>query len=87
MKTDPTASIAGTAGTPLSHQAIESGNRMASHPNLKTNRSDAISDTVETSDRDADGRLEQSHKQPDLTSDKPSNSTEPENGERLDLEA
>ena len=87
MKTDPTASIAGTAGTPLSHQAIESGNRMASHPNLKTNRSDAISDTVETSDREADGRLEQPAQKKASSGTEPSDPTQPENGERLDLEA
>ena len=55
MKTDPTAGIAGIAGTPLSHQAIESGNRTAAQASLKSKRSTAISDTVETSDREADG--------------------------------
>ena len=84
MKTDPTAGI---AGTPLSQQAIESGNRSASQLNLKTNQSTAISDTVETSDREADGRLEQPVQEQDPTVDKRNNQSEPESGGRLDLEA
>ena len=87
MKTDPTAGIAGIAGTPLSHQAIESGNRAVSHPNLKTNQPDAISDTVETSDREADGRLNLPAPHQDATGHERSNLTNPENGERLDLQA
>lgn len=87
MKTDPTAGIAGIAGTPLSHQAIESGNRAASNRNLKTNRSTAISDTVETSDRDADGRLDEQSPTTDATRTEPAELPDLENGDRLDLEA
>ena len=56
MKTDPTAGISGAAGTPLSHQAIDGGQRSTTPINSKTKPPVAISDTVETSDRDADGR-------------------------------
>lgn len=86
MKTDPTAGIAGIAGTPLSHQAIESGNGSATNRNFKTKPSTAISDTLETSDRDANGRLDQ-QAAPGTTRDEPANSSDLENGDRLDLEA
>ena len=56
MKTDITTGISGAAGTPLAHQTIQSGRdaqkQVSSH--LKSN--DAISDTLETTDREADGR-------------------------------
>ena len=60
---------------------------MASHPNLKPNSSDAISDTVETSDREADGRLQDSTQHSGSKGDDLNEMTEPENGKHLDLEA
>jgi hypothetical protein len=53
MKTDPTASV---AGTPLSYQAVTSGNQAARQSQLKSKPKIAISDLVETSDREGDGR-------------------------------
>jgi hypothetical protein len=87
MKTDPTAGIAGIAGTPLSHQAIESGNGAAANRNLKTKHSTAISDTLETSDRDADGRLDNQSAAKNSPQSEPANPPELENGDRLDLQA
>ena len=60
---------------------------MASHPNLKPNSSDTISDTVETSDREADGRLQHSTQQSGPKADDHNEMAEPENGKHLDLEA
>ena len=55
MKSDATSGISGAAGTPLARQAIQSG-RDSINRNAKLKRSEAISDTLETSDRDGDGR-------------------------------
>lgn len=55
MKTNATSGISGTAGTPLSHQAIQSG-RDAIRRGPSRIKNEAISDTLETSDREADGR-------------------------------
>ncbi len=85
MKTDPTAGIAGVAGTPLSHQAIESGSRSAANIRLKSKHSTAISDTVETSDREADGRLSQDS--PQTNSDSHKATDDSGTGDRLDLTA
>lgn len=56
MKTDITTGISGAAGTPLSHQAIQSGRDSGKRIAGKLKSSDAISDTLETTDREADGR-------------------------------
>ena len=56
MKTDITTGISGAAGTPLSHQAIQSGRDSSKSIAGKLKSSDAISDTLETTDREADGR-------------------------------
>lgn len=87
MKTDPTTGIGGVAGTPLSHQAIASGNSSAAKRNLKSKRSTAISDTVETSDREADGRLDQQTTAKNTMRSQSTDASDVENGDRLDLEA
>ena len=56
MKTDITSGISGAAGTPLSHQAIQSGRDSGKTVAGKLKASEAISDTLETTDREADGR-------------------------------
>lgn len=56
MKTDATSGITGTAGTPLSHQAIQSGRDAIKQNPSSIKSNEAISDTLETSDREADGR-------------------------------
>lgn len=56
MKTDITTGISGAAGTPLSHQAIQSGRDSGKTMAGKLKASEAISDTLETTDREADGR-------------------------------
>ena len=56
MKTDITTGISGAAGTPLSHQAIQSGRDSGKPIAGKVKSSEAISDTLETTDREADGR-------------------------------
>jgi len=54
MKSDAASGISGAAGTPLAHQAIHSGRD--SKRDLKIKKSEAISDTLETSDREGDGK-------------------------------
>ena len=56
MKTDPTLGISGVAGMPLSQAAIQSGKRSAAGVNNDAGKRQAISDTLETSDRDPDGQ-------------------------------
>lgn len=56
MKTDITTGISGAAGTPLAHQTIQSGRDAGKQISTNSKSSDAISDTLETSDREADGR-------------------------------
>ncbi len=83
MKTDPTA---GVTGTPLSYQAVASGNQSAQQSNLKCKPKIAISDLVETSDREGDGRqpLEVSEKKSPVTSSIVAPRSD-ENGGLLDL--
>ncbi|MFT5302639.1 MAG: hypothetical protein ACI87E_003953 [Mariniblastus sp.] len=57
MKTDPTSSIAGPAGMSLSYHAIQSGRDLANQAKISLQSKDAISDTLETTDREGDGRL------------------------------
>jgi hypothetical protein len=86
MKTEPTISIAGTAASSLTYQAIESGNRAARQLNLKPKPSTAITDVLETTDRDGNGRqpptsaAEHAPMHPNQSSD-----PAPENGDSLDL--
>ena len=56
MKTDPTSSITGAAGMPLAYEAVQSGRHAVTNADLKTKPKEAISDTVETTDREGDGR-------------------------------
>jgi len=56
MKTDITTGISGTVGTPLAHQTIQSGRDAQKQISINLKSSDAISDTLETTDRDPDGR-------------------------------
>lgn len=81
MKTDPTQKISPAAGTPLSQTAIEFGRNGLQRMNARPKPADTISDTLETSDREADGR--QPLQSPSIPSpdNRPSEST----GERLDL--
>lgn len=55
MKTNATSGITGTAGTPLSHQAIQSGRDSIRRDQVPIKK-EAISDTLETSDREGDGK-------------------------------
>ncbi len=57
MKTDPTTGISGAAGMPLSYEAIQSERQFSHLAKLATKSTDSISDTLETTDRDADGNL------------------------------
>ena len=41
---------------PLAYEAVQSGRNAASNSNLNTKPKDSISDTVETTDREGDGR-------------------------------
>ncbi len=85
MTTDPsnsisgTTSISGTAGMPLAYEAVQSGRNLdiQSDPAFK----DAISDTLETTDREGDGRQDW-----DLPSGSGSSETKDSNEtDRLDL--
>ena len=57
MDSGPSPITPGIAGTPLSHLSTES-NRNAAHSAAHANQqpSEAISDTLETTDREAEGR-------------------------------
>ena len=56
MKTDPTTSISGAAGIPLAYETVQSGRNAVTHSDPNTKPKEAISDTVETTDREGDGR-------------------------------
>lgn len=56
MKTDITTGISGAAATPLAHQTIQSGRDAERKVAGKSKSSDAISDSLETTDREANGR-------------------------------
>ena len=83
MKTDITTGISGAAGTPLSHQAIQSGRDSGKPIVGKAKSSEAISDTLETTDREADGRrtlvIEVENQNPQA------NQAEPEENNGIDL--
>ena len=87
MRTDPTASVNGPAATSLSYHAIESGKQTARQAVLKSKAKTAISDTVETGDREGDGRENlqfengESKREPSANSNPPSG----ESGGQLDL--
>ena len=81
MKTNPTPSIAGAAGTALSYEAIQSGRDMATRPSNHSKANSGISDSLETSDREGDGRQMVSPKRNETGEAKSINAT----GDRLDL--
>ncbi len=56
MKTDATSGINGAASTPLADQAIRSGREMLKQNTTQRKTSESISDTLETTDREGDGR-------------------------------
>ena len=82
MKTDPTSSITGAAGMPLSYEVIQSERQFASLSKLSPKKNEAISDTLETTDRDGDGRLAWELKAMAMLED----AIELEENDRLDLE-
>ena len=87
MKTDPTPQVTGAAGTPLSHAAIEHGRNFSQRSVARSKPADTIADTLETSDREADGRqpLVDSRSRPPVASvPKPSQET---TGDNLDMTA
>jgi hypothetical protein len=86
MKTDPAASINGPAATSLAYHAIESGKQTARQAMLKSKSRTAISDTVETGDRDGDGRETVAENDQASQEASPQPNQQPaENGNRLDL--
>jgi len=56
MKTDATSGVSGAASTPLSYQAIQSNRNLIKQNSTSTKPSEAITDTLETTDREGDGR-------------------------------
>jgi hypothetical protein len=85
MKTDPTLGISGAAGMPLSHEAIQSGKKSAARAHLNPGNQQAISDTLETSDREGDGRQQWELTQTSPPETHQSEKTQPSDGDRLDL--
>ncbi len=87
MRTDPTASINGPAATSLTYQAIESGKQSARQAVQKSKSKIAISDTVETGDREGNGRdtTVGRDEQPSQESSPQANRQPTENGNQLDL--
>ena len=83
MKTDPAKNISATVGVPLSQAALHS-NRTNSAPQGKVVKpKEGISDTLETSDREANGRTE--YIVNSQSSRKTNNSEQNEPTKRLDL--
>ena len=87
MKTDPTPQITGAAGTALSHAAIEFGRNSSQRTNANPKRADTISDTLETSARDVDGRQPLNANQSEAEAQIESNREEESTGGHLDLTA
>lgn len=90
MKTDPTARVSGAAGMPLSYEAIQSGRNLsaeasANRKTYQTNSNDSISDTLETTDREGDGRQLLSSDQPKDAQEHNAPASNQINGTRLDL--
>ncbi len=56
MKTNPTQGVSGAAGMALSYEAIQTGRDTATRGSNHSKAQTGISDTLETSDREADGR-------------------------------
>ena len=82
MKTDPTSGISGAAGMPLSYEVIQSERHFALHAKLETKPKDAISDTLETTDREGDGKRDWEMRAISMLED----ALEQEEQDRLDLE-
>jgi hypothetical protein len=84
MRTDPTPQVTAAAGTPLSHTAIESGRHFSQRTLVHAKPAETISDTLETSDRDADGRYPHSPEPAEPVG--PSETNPPQaTGDNLDL--
>lgn len=83
MKTDPTASISGAAGTPLSYGTIQSKRNTVPRDHSNVKPKNAIADTLETSDRDAEGGRRQASMPDSKSENGPANPPSP--GDRLDL--
>ena len=80
MDTGPTPITPGCAGTPLSHQAAESHRNATSEvASVRAKPDDSISDTLETTDRESDGR------QPVIRQDTSKDRDRPDQGSLLDL--
>ena len=81
MDTGPTPITPGCAGTPLSHQATESRrNATGEVASVRAKPDDTISDTLETTDRESDGRQPMiRHENPPRDHDRP------DQGSLLDL--
>lgn len=62
MKTDPTSSIASSNGPALSYGTIQSKRHQLSPDSVKPRPGSAISDTLETSDREPGPRLKSDSK-------------------------
>lgn len=83
MKTDPTSNISGAAGTPLSYGTIHTKRQGGPRDQVSANPENAISDTFETSDREADGRRR--HLEPPKSTLEAGPPPPRASGERLDL--
>lgn len=84
MISGPDPITPGCAGTPLSHQATES-HRNASNQTARAVRKtgDIISDTLETTDRDPDGR--QTISSESQNDSEPTDDSTPDTGSFLDI--
>jgi hypothetical protein len=81
MKTDPTSSVSGAASMPLAYEAIQSGRNATTHSDVKATPKDAIADTLETTDREGDGRQVLDY----TLGTGQQNANDPEPQDRLDL--
>jgi hypothetical protein len=82
MKTNPANNIAATVGVPLSQTALHSNRANSTTQNKIIKPKDEIADTLETSDREGDGRLQYVVN----TKTKKSNANDqPDSANRLDL--
>jgi hypothetical protein len=80
MKTDATSGINGTTDMNLAYQALRSRNAQRHSPKELKVENPAISDTLETTDRDGNGKNEFQS-----TSRDASPTTPPESGTQLDV--
>jgi hypothetical protein len=87
MKTNPTPQISGPAPATLSHTAIELGRKFVQPQVAKSKPPESISDTLETSDRDGDGRQPLNANQTQSPTPVDSNFPPDSTGDHLDLTA